>query len=87
MRCVLVVCYISTKNTFPFRRKKIWTQPGLNQGPLDLQSNTLPVSYIHMYTPVSEGVIKVLLVRSNYGSTGNKLYPTQFFHICTGTPY
>jgi len=44
------------------------------------------VSYIHMYTPVSEGVIRVL-VRSNYGSTGNKLYPTQFFHICTGTPY
>ena len=31
-----------------YARKKIRGHPGLNQGPLDLQSNALPLSYIPM---------------------------------------
>ncbi len=31
-----------------YTQKKIRGHPGLNQGPLDLQSNALPLSYIPM---------------------------------------
>ena len=37
---------ISRKKKILVEQQKIRTHPGLNQGPLDLQSNALPLSYI-----------------------------------------
>ena len=41
--------------------EKVRTQPGLNQGPLHVQSNALPLRYNSMSEIVYEVLIKVLL--------------------------
>ena len=66
-------------NVLIIEGQKIWTQAGLNQGPLDLQCNAVPLSYIDMYNPVSESVIKVLLyyIIYNISTTKNVLVEGQ----------
>ena len=59
--CTCGVQHFNNKINVLVERQKLRRHPGLNQGPLHLQSNALPLSYIHIYHTVSKGLIKVLI--------------------------
>ena len=66
-------CYIHTYMcTYMNRQTKylIRGHPGLNRGPLDLQSNALPLSYIPTYINPFPNIIKKKIVSNIYSISG-----------------